>query len=145
MFTNTQKPEERLRVWRNFRQQFPSDGTPHGVANAFADVKLKPRYLDYYTPGTWPNVFDIVLDGMFCQTGLTLVMASTLANLGFIKDETLTFAMVSNNITGVDGAVLIHDNKCYNFIPGEVVDLSYMRENSVQYHEEIITTDKLFA
>lgn len=145
MFTNTQKPEERLRAWRNFRHNFPADGTVEDVLLAFADVKLKSRYLDYYSPETWPNVFDIVNEGMLCQTGLTLVIASTLINLGFIKEEKIKFSVVSNNITGVDGAVLIYEDKCYNFLPGEVVDLSFANSNSVQYHQAIITTDKLFA
>jgi hypothetical protein len=145
MFTNTQTPEERLRAWRDFRHAFSDSDSDEDIAKAFESVKIKPRYIDYYTPETWPSVFEIVSEGYFCQTGLTLVIASTLQNLGFINVNELRFDVVSNNITGADGAILIHNSKCYNFLPGEVVTEDFARSNSVKFSEAIITTDKLFA
>lgn len=145
MFTQTQNEQDRLRAWRNFRKTFPSTGTELDVVSAFADVKILSRYIDYYTPADWPGVFDIVSNGYFCQTGVTLVMTATLHNLGFINTNNLHFSMVSNNITGCDGAVLVHNNKCYNFLPGEIVPVEYAVENSVRFSKTIITPDKLFG
>lgn len=145
MFTATQNSEERLQAWRKFRRTVDQHTTELDVVQAFADVKVQSRYIDYYTPEDWPGVFDIVSNGYFCQTGLTLVLTATLHNLGFINSDKLSFIMVSNNITGCDGAVLVYDNKCYNFLPGEVVAVDYAVKNSVRFSSAIITPDKLFG
>ena len=145
MFTATQNSEERLQAWRKFRRTVDQHTTELDIVQAFADVKVQSRYIDYYTPEDWPGVFDIVSNGYFCQTGLTLVLTATLHNLGFINSDKLSFIMVSNNITGCDGAVLVHDHKCYNFLPGEIVSEEFVRQNSVQFSTAIITPDKLFG
>lgn len=145
MFTATQNSEERLQAWRKFRRTVDQHTTELDIVQAFADVKVQSRYIDYYTPEDWPGVFDIVSNGYFCQTGLTLVLTATLHNLGFINSDKLSFIMVSNNITGCDGAVLVHDHKCYNFLPGEIVTEDFAKENSVQFSKAIITPDKLFG
>lgn len=145
MFTPTQTSNERLQAWRKFRHSVDQHTTELDVVQAFADVKIQSRYIDYYTPRDWPSVFDIVSNGYFCQTGLTLVLTATLHNLGFINSNELRFLMVSNNITGCDGAVLVHDHKCYNFLPGEIVSDEFVKQNSVQFSTAIITPDKLFG
>lgn len=143
MFTKTQSPTARLAAWRSFRQSFPKDGTAQSVVEAFENVTLTTRYLDYYTPENWLDVFEIVKNGYFCQSGLTLVMTSTLLHLEIIKSPTIRFDVVSNHITGADGLVLTHEGKCYNFLPGKIVDEEYMVSNSTKFAEHIITTDKL--
>jgi len=145
MFLPTHSSEDRLQAWRKFRRSFPTDGDESLVVKEFASVKILSRYIDYYTPRDWPGVFDIVSNGYFCQTGLTLVMTATLHHLGFINTNNLQFMMVSNNITGCDGAVLVHDSKCYNFLPGEIVTKEYAIQHSVQFSSTIITADKLFG
>lgn len=145
MFLTTHNSENRLQAWRKFRKSFPADGNEHLVVEEFAKVKTLSRYIDYHTPRDWPGVFDIVSNGYFCQTGLTLVMAATLHNLGFINTNNLQFVMVSNNITGCDGAVLMHNGHCYNFLPGEIVTEDYALQHSVQFSSIVITADKLFG
>ena len=142
MFTNTQDGDARLRAWRSFRNDFPQDGTMFDVAQGFKDVKPKQRYIDYYTPDTWPNVFEIVSEGYLCQTGLTIVIASTLHNFGFINTDSVKFEMISNHVTGTEGAIFEVDGSFFNFIPGELVDEKYVRDNSVTFHSSIITLDK---
>lgn len=142
MFLKTQNSSERLLVWRNFRKQYSSDNVNELLVE-FSKIKLLPRYLDYYTPSTWPNAFEIIDEGYFCQSGVTLIMAATLVNLGFISAEKLRFDAISNLITGTDGLILVHDNMCYNFVREEVVTLEYMLENSTRFQSHLITTDKL--
>jgi len=143
MFTKTQTGSERLRAWREFRLNFSSDD-PQVIVDAFSDIKPLPRYLDYYTSSSWPNVFEIVNEGYFCQSGITLIMASTLLHFDFISSENLQFDAISNHITGADGLVLIDQDVCYNFLPGKIVSLDFMRENSTRFQSHIIATDKLF-
>jgi len=115
------------------------------IAEGFKDVKPKSRYIDYYTPGNWPNVFEIVREGYLCQTGLSIVMASTLHHFNFINSESVKFEMISNHITGTEGAIFEVEGSFFNFIPGEIASEKYVRDNSVTFHSSIITLDKLYA
>jgi len=112
---------------------------------AFANVDTQPRYLDYYTPDNWPNLFDIIEEGMFCQSGLTLIMAGTLHHLGLTNNQDLKLVAISNHITGKDGLVLMDGGNCYNFLPGEVVSEQFAQENSIILDQHIIQPDKLFG
>lgn len=143
MFTKTQSSSERLAAWRKFRQEFPSTGTIHDVVTAFADVKMERRTIDYYTPENWPSTFEIVNDGTFDQSGLTLVIASTLINLQLIKTDECRFDVVSNHITGADGLVFVFDNLVYNFLQDSVVTVEYCKGNSTRFSSHIITADKI--
>lgn len=145
MFTSTQDGNARLRAWRKFRNEFPQDGTMLDIAHSFKDVKTEPRYIDYYTPAGWPSVFEIVSEGYFCQTGLSIVIASTLDHFGFIKTDSVKFEMISNHVTGTEGAVFEVEGGFFNFTPGEIVSETYVRENSVTFHSSIITLDKFYA
>jgi hypothetical protein len=143
MFTKTQNSSERLSAWRNFRQSFPTNGTAQDVISAFADVKIDRRILDYYSSDTWPSPFEIVSEGAFDQSGLTLVIASTLLNLKLIKADDCRFDVVSNHITGADGLVFVHGDVVYNFLQGDIVSLEYAQNNSTKFSSHIIAVDKI--
>jgi hypothetical protein len=142
MFLPTHTPEQRLAVFRDLRQR--SDLTPHIIAQAFSDVKITPRYLDFYTPASWPSVFDIVCEGYFCQSGVTLIMTSVLHYAGFMNSDQLRLEAISNDVNGHQGLVLYQDGSCYNFLPGELVSEQYARDHSVQLDSHKIKPDNLF-
>lgn len=135
-------PEKRLRAWRNVRSQ--NFSSAEGVASQFIDIKTVPRYLDCYTPSTWPSVFEIVHEGIFCQTGVTLILAATLDYLGFLNSEILEFPVISNNIDGSTGIVLNQDGKVFNLLEGETVTYEFMRENCTIYTVHRLKTHELF-
>ena len=112
---------------------------------AFANVHVLPRYVDFYSPNTWPNTFDIIEEGMFCQSGLTLVITATLKHLDLIDSQELKLIAVSNFITGRDGLILQDRENCYNFLPGVIVSDKYVKENSLILDQHIIQPDKLFG
>lgn len=145
MFYNCTTPQQRLASWREFRHSFPKDGTVYDLLQSFESVKYQPRYIDYYTPESWPNVFDIVSEGHFCQSGITLVMAASLLHLDFLKTDALRFDIVNNHLNGSEGLVLRHEDLYYNFIPGVISTAEYVKENGLVFDSHIITTDKLFA
>ena len=142
MFHKHHTSNERLQLFRDFRHQSPDANT---VVEAFANVDTKSRYVDYYTPDTWPGLFDIIQQGMFCQSGITLIMAGILHHLGLTNNSNLKFVAISNHITGKDGLVLMDGGNCYNFLPGEVVSEQFAKENSIILDEHIIQPDKLFG
>lgn len=143
MFTNTQDSSERLTVWRGIRQDTTIQSV-EDILTRFQSIKPKPRYIDYYTPSSWPNVFNIVTDGYFCQSGITLVMAATMHYFRFINSDKIRLDAISNYETGAEGLVLVLDGFCYNFTPGQRVTLEYATQNSTRYDSHIITIDKLF-
>ena len=143
MFNKTQTSSDRLNAWRTVRQQEYLTVEP--LLEAFANIKPIPRYIDYYTPSDWPNVFEIVSEGYLCQSGITLILAATLINKGFITADELYFEVISNHINGNDGLVLIHEQVAYNVIPGETASLQYVIDNSTRFNSHKIKTSSLFS
>ena len=143
MFRKTHTGSERLAAWRKFRQDFPKNGTVADVVKAFSEIKIERRNIDYYTPESWPIPFEIVSEGLFCQSGVTLVLASTLVNLQLTKSEKYQFDVVSNHITGTDGLVFVFEGLVYNFLPDRVVTVDFCENNSTKFSSHIIAADKL--
>lgn len=143
MFNKIQTSTERLNAWRTVRQQEYLTVEP--LLEAFASIKPIPRYIDYYTPKDWPSVFEIVSEGYFCNSGITLILAATLCHKGFITDDELYFEVISNHINGNDGLVLIHNNLAYNFIPGKAVSMQEVINNSTRFISHKIESSSLFS
>ena len=131
MFHKNLLGSERLNIWRNVRQK--SHKNIIEVLEDFASIETLPRYLDYYTPNSWPNPFEIVNEGYLCQSGVTLVLLSTLINKGFISEDTIQLPVISNNITGTSGLVIYDRDLVYNFTPGEIVSWEYVQENATVF------------
>jgi len=131
MFHKNLSGSERLSIWRNVRQKTHNNILE--VLEDFATIVPLPRYLDYYTPSSWPNPFEIVNEGYLCQSGVTLVLLSTLINKGFISKDTIQLPVISNNITGTSGLVIYDRDFVYNFTPGEIVSWEYVKENSTVF------------
>ena len=131
MFHKNLSGSERLNIWRNVRQK--SHKNIIEVLEDFASIETLPRYLDYYTPNSWPNPFEIVNEGYLCQSGVTLVLLSTLINKGFISEDTIQLPVISNNITGTSGLVIYDRDLVYNFTPGEIVSWEYVQENATVF------------
>ena len=128
MFIKTNSPEDRLRIWRKIRQKEYS--TPEDLVKEFVDIKVRPRYIDYYTPSSWPNPFEIVSQEYLCFSGVTLILTATLINKNFITSNELCFPVISNNITNDSGIVLLDNNKVYNFTPGKIETWDFVKENA---------------
>lgn len=136
MFHKNLSGSERLNIWRNVRQKTHSNIVE--VLQDFSTIEPLSRYLDYYTPSSWPNPFEIVNEGYLCQSGITLVLLSTLINKGFISKDTIQLPVISNNITGTSGLVIYDRDAVYNFTPGEIVSWKYVQENATifQIHNQ---------
>lgn len=141
MFVKTHSSAERLKVWRESRQQEYS--TPEQLVDQYSNIKILPRYLDYYTPSSWPDPFEIVSEGYFCQSGITILITALLINKGFITSEQLTFPVISNNISGDSGIVLLDNNKVFNFTPGKILSWDYVKENATIFQTHKLNLDKL--
>ena len=65
-----------------------------------------------------------------CLTGVTILLTATLINKNFITSNELIFPVISNNITGDSGIVLLDNNKVYNFMPGKIEEWDCVKENA---------------
>ena len=136
MFFKNHSPNDRLSIWRNLRQK--EFNTSKDLIAEYKDIKVLSRYIDYYTPKSWPNPFEIVSEGYFCHSGVTLLITSHLLHQNFISSNEIQLPVISNNIDGTHGLVLVDNNDVYNFVPGKIIDLDYVKENST-----IFTVHKL--
>ena len=128
MFEKHTDVESRLVQFRQIRKDAKSE---KDVLEAFSTVKIHSRYLDYYTPKDWMKPFDIVENGYFCTTGISILMYNTLSNLKFIEPCRTSWKVISNHVTGNDGAVFIHSKKVYNLTPGHTNNLDDLVANSI--------------
>lgn len=79
---NCSSPENRIAKWKNFRDEiFDLEGEEllNKTAEFFADVPIGSRYIDYYTPATWPTPWEILYDKLFCQNTVSLLIYDTLS------------------------------------------------------------------
>lgn len=70
-------------------------------------------------------------------------MTATLINKGFISSEDLTFLVISNNLEGTDGLVLLDQDKVYNFTQGKVESKQYAIDNGVVFTKHIIPRNQI--
>ena len=128
MFLKIHSPQERLRIWREIRQK--EYNNPEDLVKEFVDIKVRPRYIDYYTPSSWPNPFEIVSEEYLCFSGVTLILTATLINKNFITSDELLFPVISNNMSSDTGIVLLDNDRVYNFTPGKIVSWNFVKENA---------------
>jgi len=134
---------ERLQNWRDIRNTQYTDAA-HLILE-FPYAERPKRFIDFYTPSSWPGAFEIVSEGYFCQSGLTIVMALSLHHAGFISGEGFTFLVISNNITGNTGLVLSHNGLVYNFAQGEITPYNEVLNNSTVYTVHEVKIKHLFG
>jgi hypothetical protein len=141
MFLKTQTSEDRLRIWREVRQK--NFSTEEEILNEFSEIKILSRYLDYYTPSSWPTPFEIVSEGYLCCSGVTILITVILINKGFITSDQLLFPVISNNTTGDSGIVLLNNDNVYNFTPGKIESWEYVKDNSTIFQTHKLDKNKL--
>lgn len=79
---NCSTPEERISKWKEFRDEIRSNDEEellNKVAEFFADVPVSTRYIDFYTPSSWPTPWEILYDKLFCPNSVSLLVYHTLA------------------------------------------------------------------
>lgn len=141
MFVKTHNASDRLRIWREIRQK--EYLSADALVKEFCDIKILSRYLDYYTPKSWPTPFEIVSEGYLCQSGVTLLLTATLIKKGFITSDELYFPVISNNINGDSGIVLLDNNNVYNFTSGKIESWEFVKDNATIFQTHKLDKNKL--
>ena len=129
MFEKHTTLETRLEQYRAVRK---SNLSLDAVLQEFASINPQSRYIDYWTPKTWPNAFEIIEFGYFCTTGISILMYQTLGHLNYLKPEDTTWKVISNNINGRDGAVFMYNEKMFNLDPMSAVNVDVAQQHYVE-------------
>ena len=143
MFEKHHTSQDRQKIWREFRNR--EDLTIETIVDEFQYIKVLDRYLDFYTPSSWPNIFTILYDGYFCQTGITLLMIATLDYRGFIKNDGLILPVISNNDIGNTGVVFQLENNFLNFSPGELTPKEVALEHGTLFQTHKVQKKSIYT
>ena len=141
MFSPNGDPDQRLREWRELRHR--QHDSRFSVVQEFAQLKPQQRYIDYYTPSNWPNPFEIVRRGEFDVSGISLIIAATLVHKGFVNTDELEFDVISSHIDGATGLFFRHETEYFNFVPGEVNTLQFVRDNGTKFDTHCVSYEQL--
>lgn len=139
MFSKNSSLERHLCEWRQLRH---TASCPEDVLTAFGNLSTKNRYIDYYTPESWPNPFEIIQHGMYDVTGISLLMYHTLVSLDFLDYTSVTWKVISNHITGHEGLIFQDEQGWhYNFLAGERASPVFVQQNSTEFFVHNIIVD----
>lgn len=128
---NTLTPQARISKWKALREKIKDKSKEEQiqeVADFFRTLPFSSRYLDYYSPDSWPTPWEILWDTMFCVNTISLMMYYTLYLLGF---DDIKVCLIDDLEAGDRYLLPVLDNKyVLNYIPGEKTLLSTVLTNA---------------
>jgi hypothetical protein len=104
------KPEERLKEWRNFRQEISTESiedTLHSVIDWWKYTPIANRVLDVYNSDMWPDPWELLYDGHFDENAISLGIAYTL----HLIDKPCEILFVQNHKKSFLGLIVLVDEK----------------------------------
>ena len=78
---NCSNPEERIAWWKDLRDRLDGEDETevlNKTAQFFAAIPVSTRYVDFYTPASWPTPWEILYDKLFCANSVSLLIYYTL-------------------------------------------------------------------
>lgn len=81
---------DRIVMWRQFRKDLrdlEKYGQIEEVAKFFSKTPIGSRCVDYYTPEDWPTPWEILHDGLFCVSSISILMYHTFKLLPAFKSD----------------------------------------------------------
>ena len=87
-------------------------------------IPISSRIIDYYTPQSWPDPWEIIYNGECCYSSVSLLMAYTL-RLNKIDFELLLI----NDGSDTYLVPVVDDTEVLNYALGEVIELERIAKN----------------
>lgn len=122
---NNLSDHDRILAWREFRLsilELDTETKINKVSEFFSSVPISSRYIDYYTPESWPNPWEILHNRWSCSSSISLLIAHTLALTGVTAD--ICLAEYSGDI----GLLPIVGDLVLNYELGKAVLLSTIHD-----------------
>lgn len=119
--------DERLRLWKKLRASISADlldSQLESIAKFFESVPYSTRTLDYYDPASWPTPWEILFNGSFCKSSISILIFHTLKMLH--TDHHITLQLIDD---GTDEYLVpvIDDQFVLNYQLGSVNNYSTLR------------------
>lgn len=114
----TKKYEERLALWREFRDSLEASSDPiQSAIDFYNQAPTVGRCIDPYTPSTWPDPWELLQENEYCEFGKILGICYSLQLTDNLSQETFEIHItqdreksatyyllfVGNRIIGYDG------------------------------------------
>ena len=117
---NNLKSEQKYDQWKKLREEVTQTDLEEALqttAKFFFSVPISTRYLDFYTPDTWPSPWEILHEGLYCKNTVSLLIYHTISMTH--KDVELEMLLVDDD---TDRYIIPRINQSYilNFEPGNV-------------------------
>lgn len=123
---------EKLAAWRQFRDSIESSETPfEDVISLWCRAPFVNRYLNHKNPNSWPDPWQLVLDGKFDDLGLALAMLYTIKlteRFSQAACEIYTSLSLKNQKTSF--VVVIDNQTVLNLDYKEITTLFLLKKNN---------------
>jgi len=126
----SKKPEERIFMWREFRDSLPdnNDEILQNIVDFWKHTPQTIRSIDIYAPDTWPNIWEMITIGDFCRSSLAIAMHQTLEQS---KNNPFECKLLLVNDDQGILIILQIDDKILNYSHGEIVDKNTLKLNVI--------------
>lgn len=102
---------ERLKVWRDFRQSVENSPTPlEDVAVFWSRTPFVNSFLNPLDPPSWPDPWQLILGNKFDNLAIVLGMLYTLKLTQKFKNSNFEIHMINNNVQEKYFALRVDDN-----------------------------------
>lgn len=140
-----QKPEDRLRSWREFRSTLdliPLEQALAQTAKYWAGAPFTPYYLDPDDPSRWPDPWALIMENTYCDVARCLGIVYTVTLTTHRTDLDIVFQQYTDTRNNhVYNLACVNQGKyILNMIDGEVVNIKQIDKILVltkQYREEL--------
>jgi len=128
-----QKPEDRLRSWRDFRSTLdilPLESALARVAEYWARAPFAPYHLDPESVDTWPNPWELVDENVYCDIAKCLGIVYTMLLTKHRMDLDIEVRVYENpkNLHEYNLAWFNQGKYILNMIDGAIVNIKQVEE-----------------
>jgi len=120
---NNLSSSDRIFAWREFRQsidELPKKKKIQKIAKFFSTIPIARRYIDYYTPESWPSPWEILHHGWSCQSSISLLIAYTLQ----ISTNVNFDLWLIDDSDDVYLVIVLEDGGVMNYELGKVININ---------------------
>jgi hypothetical protein len=140
-----QKPEDRLRSWREFRSTLdliPLEQALAQTAEYWARAPFTPYYLDPDDPSRWPDPWTLIMENTYCDVAKCLGIVYTVTLTTHRTDLDIVFQQYTDTRNNhVYNLACVNQGKyILNMIDGAVVNTKQIDKTlalTKQYREEL--------
>ena len=130
MIWNTIPNEERLRLWKNLRNNLVGlelEQQLDDIAKFCSTIPFGARTLDYYSSENWPSPWEILFYGSFCTSSISLLMYYTFILVP--DNDTRIELMLVEDLDGLFLLPIVDNRYILNYELGKVSNYSEIKNN----------------